>query len=185
MNFANPTGNQASRDVPGAERRTARATRRGNCSSACASSSNRDGGGSGGAAGVRRPGSGPRFLYRYTRSDGCPRFAGSCPSSTDTAASSSSASSASSSRATIQLLVAVGAEVRHRRPDRRRHAREAGALRRAAARLACVGAVFRYLMRRILIGASRDIEYDIRNDVFRPAAADAARPTTRRAGPAT
>ncbi len=32
--------------------------------------------------------------------------------------------------------------------------------------VACVGAVFRYLMRQILIGASRDIEYDIRNAVF-------------------
>jgi ATP-binding cassette, subfamily B, multidrug efflux pump len=32
--------------------------------------------------------------------------------------------------------------------------------------IACVGAVFRYLMRRILIGASRDIEYDMRNDFF-------------------
>lgn len=32
--------------------------------------------------------------------------------------------------------------------------------------VALVSAVFRYLMRRILIGASRDIEYDIRNDFF-------------------
>jgi ATP-binding cassette subfamily B protein len=32
--------------------------------------------------------------------------------------------------------------------------------------IACVGAVFRFLMRRIIIGASRDIEYDIRNDFF-------------------
>jgi ATP-binding cassette subfamily B protein len=32
--------------------------------------------------------------------------------------------------------------------------------------IACVGAIFRYLMRRILIGASRDIEYDVRNDFF-------------------
>jgi ATP-binding cassette subfamily B multidrug efflux pump len=32
--------------------------------------------------------------------------------------------------------------------------------------VACVGGVFRFLMRRILIGASRDIEYDIRNDFF-------------------
>src|SRR4026208_575499 len=29
-----------------------------------------------------------------------------------------------------------------------------------------VGAVFRFLMRRILIGASRDIEYDMRNEFF-------------------
>src|SRR5438093_13220387 len=29
-----------------------------------------------------------------------------------------------------------------------------------------VGGLFRYLMRRILIGASRDIEYDMRNDFF-------------------
>src|SRR5262249_22061239 len=29
-----------------------------------------------------------------------------------------------------------------------------------------VGGVFRFLMRRILIGASRDIEYDMRNDFF-------------------
>ena len=32
--------------------------------------------------------------------------------------------------------------------------------------IACVGGVFRFLMRRILIGASRDIEYDVRNDFF-------------------
>ncbi|MEO6213597.1 MAG: ABC transporter ATP-binding protein [Vicinamibacterales bacterium] len=32
--------------------------------------------------------------------------------------------------------------------------------------VACVGAVFRYLMRRVIIGASRDIEYDIRNAFF-------------------
>jgi len=32
--------------------------------------------------------------------------------------------------------------------------------------LACIGGYFRFLMRRILIGASRDIEYDVRNDFF-------------------
>ena len=32
--------------------------------------------------------------------------------------------------------------------------------------LACVGAIFRYLMRQILIGASRDIEFDVRNAFF-------------------
>jgi ATP-binding cassette subfamily B protein len=32
--------------------------------------------------------------------------------------------------------------------------------------IACVGAIFRYLMRQILIGASRDIEYDVRNEFF-------------------
>ena len=32
--------------------------------------------------------------------------------------------------------------------------------------IACIGAVFRYLMRKILIGASRDIEYDVRNAFF-------------------
>jgi len=32
--------------------------------------------------------------------------------------------------------------------------------------VACIGAVFRYLMRSVIIGASRDIEYDIRNDFF-------------------
>jgi ATP-binding cassette subfamily B protein len=32
--------------------------------------------------------------------------------------------------------------------------------------IACVGGTFRFLMRRILIGASRDIEYDVRNDFF-------------------
>jgi ATP-binding cassette subfamily B protein len=32
--------------------------------------------------------------------------------------------------------------------------------------VACVGAVFRYLMRQIIIGASRHIEYDIRNAFF-------------------
>jgi ATP-binding cassette subfamily B protein len=32
--------------------------------------------------------------------------------------------------------------------------------------IACVGGAFRFLMRRILIGASRDIEYDVRNDFF-------------------
>jgi ATP-binding cassette, subfamily B, multidrug efflux pump len=32
--------------------------------------------------------------------------------------------------------------------------------------IACIGGVFRYLMRRILIGASRDIEFDVRNAFF-------------------
>ena len=32
--------------------------------------------------------------------------------------------------------------------------------------IACVGAVFRFLMRRVIIGASREIEYDIRNAFF-------------------
>src|SRR5215212_6113991 len=32
--------------------------------------------------------------------------------------------------------------------------------------VACVGAVFRYLMRSVIIGASRDIEYDVRNAFF-------------------
>src|SRR5687767_11600996 len=32
--------------------------------------------------------------------------------------------------------------------------------------IALVGAVFRFLMRRIMIGASRDVEYDIRNAFF-------------------
>ena len=32
--------------------------------------------------------------------------------------------------------------------------------------LAAVGGVFRFIMRRIIIGASRDIEYDLRNDFF-------------------
>ena len=32
--------------------------------------------------------------------------------------------------------------------------------------IACVGGAFRFLMRRVLIGASRDIEYDMRNDFF-------------------
>ena len=32
--------------------------------------------------------------------------------------------------------------------------------------IACVGAVFRFLMRRIIIGASREIEYDLRNAFF-------------------
>ena len=32
--------------------------------------------------------------------------------------------------------------------------------------LAAVGGVFRFLQRRIIIGASRDIEFDLRNDFF-------------------
>jgi ATP-binding cassette subfamily B multidrug efflux pump len=32
--------------------------------------------------------------------------------------------------------------------------------------LAAVGGVFRFIMRRIIIGASRDVEYDLRNDFF-------------------
>src|SRR5918998_3539450 len=32
--------------------------------------------------------------------------------------------------------------------------------------IACIGGVFRYFMRRIIIGASRDIEYDVRNRFF-------------------
>src|SRR5512147_177485 len=32
--------------------------------------------------------------------------------------------------------------------------------------LAAVGGVFRFLQRRIIVGASRDIEFDLRNDFF-------------------
>jgi ATP-binding cassette subfamily B protein len=32
--------------------------------------------------------------------------------------------------------------------------------------LAAAGGVFRFLMRRIIVGASRDLEYDLRNDFF-------------------
>src|SRR3970282_506023 len=32
--------------------------------------------------------------------------------------------------------------------------------------LAAVGGLFRFLMRRIIVGASRDFEYDLRNDFF-------------------
>src|SRR5512147_2602946 len=32
--------------------------------------------------------------------------------------------------------------------------------------LAALGGLFRFLMRRIIIGASRDVEYDLRNDFF-------------------
>src|SRR5512132_3090518 len=34
--------------------------------------------------------------------------------------------------------------------------------------LAAFGGVFRFLQRRIIIGASRDIEFDLRNDFFAP-----------------
>ena len=51
--------------------------------------------------------------------------------------------------------------------------------------VALVGGVFLFLMRRIIIGASRDIEYDIRNDFFARLQQHAARRTTRRAAPAT
>ena len=46
---------------------------------------------------------------------------------------------------------------------------DAGKIRVYAAALlalAAVGGVFRFLMRRVIIGASRDIEYDLRNDFF-------------------
>ena len=39
-------------------------------------------------------------------------------------------------------------------------------MRRPFSALAAVGGLFRFLMRRIIIGASRDIEYDLRNDFF-------------------
>jgi ATP-binding cassette subfamily B protein len=32
--------------------------------------------------------------------------------------------------------------------------------------LSAVGGIFRFLMRRIIVGASRDFEYDLRNDFF-------------------
>ena len=61
---------------------------------------------------------------------------------------------------------ALGAAARHRRPD-------AGVTRAKLAwygalllGIGVVGGVFRFLMRRILIGASRHIEYDMRNDFF-------------------
>ena len=39
--------------------------------------------------------------------------------------------------------------------------------------LAAVGGFFRFLMRRIIVGASRDFEYDLRNDFFARASAAA------------
>ena len=48
--------------------------------------------------------------------------------------------------------------------------------------VAIVGGVFRFLMRRILTGVSRDIEYDMRND-FR--AFGSCRSRTRRIAPTT
>ena len=68
---------------------------------------------------------------------------------------------------TDPAAVALGAEVRDRRSDRRRDARASSRFYAALLLgIACVGAVFRFLMRQILIGASRDIEYDIRNAFF-------------------
>ena len=81
---------------------------------------------------------------------------------------------------------ALGAAARHRRPDRGGHPREAGAVRRGScSAIGVVGGVFRFLMRRILIGASRHIEYDMRNDFFAHLRAAAARRISRRTGPAT
>ena len=48
-----------------------------------------------------------------------------------------------------------------------------------------VGGVFRFLMRRILTGASRDIEYDMRNDFFAHLETHAARVLPDATGPAT
>ena len=46
-------------------------------------------------------------------------------------------------------------------------AREAAVLRRPrCSRWRLVGGVFRFFQRRIIIGASRDIEFDLRNDFF-------------------
>ena len=47
-----------------------------------------------------------------------------------------------------------------------RHARQAGLYGGALLAIGVVGGLFRFWTRRILIGASRDIEYDIRNDFF-------------------
>ena len=51
--------------------------------------------------------------------------------------------------------------------------------------VACVRALFLFLMRRIIIGASRDIEYDLRNEFFAQAAADAAGVLPGAGAPAT
>ena len=50
--------------------------------------------------------------------------------------------------------------------------------------LAALGGVFRFLQRRIIIGASRDIEYDLRNDFFAHLQLF-SRPTSSATGPAT
>ena len=50
--------------------------------------------------------------------------------------------------------------------------------------IAVVGGVFRYGMRRIVIGASREMEYDLRNDFF-AALQGLPVPTTRRTGRGT
>ncbi len=50
-----------------------------------------------------------------------------------------------------------------RRGDRRKNCDSTAA---ALLGLTAVGGVFRFLQRRIIIGASRDIEFDLRNDFF-------------------
>ena len=55
---------------------------------------------------------------------------------------------------------------------------------RRCSALGVVGGVFRFLMRRILIGASRHIEYDMRNDFFAQLAEAAGCRTSRRTAPA-
>ena len=51
--------------------------------------------------------------------------------------------------------------------------------------LAVVDGAFRYLMRIQLIGASRQIEYDLRNDFFAHLERLPLRPTSKPTGPAT
>ena len=61
---------------------------------------------------------------------------------------------------------ALGPQVRDRRSEPRRHRRKLVLYAALLLGVACVRALFLFLMRRIIIGASRDIEYDMRNDFF-------------------
>ena len=62
----------------------------------------------------------------------------------------------------------MGAQVRDRRSDTPGcHCGQAAVLRRLpSSAWPAFGGVFRFLQRRIIIGASRDIEFDLRNDFF-------------------
>ena len=170
VNFANPSGNQAQPDVPGAHGLQHEL----HAAKAAARRALRVLGVERAAAPARGPPSSDVRRARgreipdrpYTQSRWVLRSAGSCRSSTRYRRQFALGLLCVIITTTIQLLspwvLKFAIDDLTAGVTRRKLAFYAGTM----LGIACVGAIFRYLMRQILIGASRDIEYDVRNEFF-------------------
>ena len=129
------------------------------------------------APAARQPGARPRAQGRTRRGRAAPRLARRRDAAPPPAAPPVPARG-TAARCCCGLLcllahhrplrgLALGAAPRDRRPDARRHrGASSGSTPALIVALVAVEGVFRYQMRMILIGLSREIEYELRNDLF-------------------